>query len=76
MIKVGDIVRTKKGSYDDKTGIRFTARVTQVEEGINTEDHGSIELCMIEATGYEIGELEHYCYFGWQQHFEIIDELE
>jgi hypothetical protein len=74
-IKVGDIVRPRVGSYHYEKGDRWLGRVTRVVEGNNTEDHGAIDMVLLEVQSYylDVGETENYVHYGWWDHLEVVD---
>ena len=76
-IKVGDFVAIKKGSFFHNKGDRFVGKVVSIDlwEGdLSAENHGSIEIQLIECGNYYLspGELEHFSYHGWDQHLELV----
>lgn len=79
-IKVGDLVAIKKGSFFHKRGDRFIGKVVRIDlwEGkeLSAENHGSIEIELIECKKYylPVGELEHYTYHNWDQYLEIVNK--
>lgn len=80
MIKVGDKVKTI-GWFE---GIEATVERVETweEEGPpSVENHGTIFLCVTKITNpktrmswVEIGSQEHFCYYDWQKHLQIIEE--
>ena len=73
-MKVGDRIRTigfNKGLEGIVTGIR---------EGINSENHGTIEIKVERITEPQNfnwlnpGDLEHFSHFGWEKDMEIVGE--
>jgi hypothetical protein len=74
-IKVGDIIKPKVGSYYYNQGDRFLARVTFVEEGEDTENHGTIRMELLECENYylDVGEIESYVHYGWEDNLEVFE---
>lgn len=72
-MKVGDKVRSK-GHFAGIEG-----RVTQVDVGVSTEDHGGIEIRVTKVNSkkynwLKVGDLEHFVHYDWQDSLEIIDD--
>jgi transcription antitermination factor NusG len=63
-IKVGDRVKTVGGFFEGLEGI-----VTRVVEGVDEDEHGTIEVKATKVSHeryhyLEVGELEHFVHFG------------
>lgn len=79
MIKVGDTVAPKKGSYFHKKGDSWTGIVREIslweDDGpLSEENHGSIEIELLTVEKYYLkpGELEHFTFWGWENDLEIV----
>jgi hypothetical protein len=75
-MKVGDLVRFNKNSFFYKKGDRFLGRVTRLTEGVDVENHGTIEVLLLECPKYylSVGEYEHFVHFNWQKDLEIVEQ--
>ena len=80
MIKVGDIVSPKVGSYFHKSGDRWTGIVCEInlwEDGgpPSPENHGTIEIRLLTVENYYLdpGDLEHFAFWGWEDNLEIVN---
>lgn len=73
-MKVGDRIKTV-GFNEGLEGI-----VTQIREGINSENHGTIEVRVERITKPQNfswlnpGDLEHFSHFGWEKDMKIVGE--
>jgi len=72
-IKIGDTIETY-GWLEGITGV-----VTKVTKGYTIEDHGTIEIRVVDVIpgrphliGLEIGDLEHFVYHDWELDLRII----
>jgi len=69
-IKVGDRVTVVGILTNDKSLKKLmdpncTGEVTRIRKGYDIENHGTIEI------KGSLG-IEHFCYFGWEEHLRII----
>lgn len=73
-IKIGDLVTLNKNSFHYKQGDRFIGKVTSIRKGHDIENHGGIEIELVECVNYylPVGEKEHFVYYNWQEDLEII----
>lgn len=77
-IKVGDHVAIKEGSFFHKRGDRFIGKVVKIdlwkEEELSAENHGYIEIELIECESYYLspGEIEHFPYYDCNKHLELV----
>lgn len=73
-MKVGDRIRTI-GFNKGLEGI-----VTNIREGIDTENHGTIEIKVERIavkknfSWLKPGDLEHFSHFGWEKDMKIVGE--
>lgn len=71
--KVGMRVKSK-GTFDGLVGT-----ITRIVPGESVEWHGTIEIVVEENNKPEfwswvnVGDLEHFCHFKWQEYLDIID---
>jgi hypothetical protein len=79
MIKVGDTVTPKKGSFFYKKGHRWVGVVRGINLWEDTgppspENHGNIaiELLTVEKYHLGVGEIEDYSFWGWENELEIV----
>lgn len=80
MLKVGDIVSPKVGSYFHKNGDRWTGIVCKIklweDSGpLSPENHGTIEIRLLTVENYYLdrGDLEHFAFWGWDDNLEIVN---
>jgi len=75
-MRVGNLVRLNKSSAFYKMGDRFLGRVTKIREGVDKENHGSIEVLLLECPNFylSVGETEHFVHYGWEKDLEIVEE--
>lgn len=74
-VKVGDIIKPRVGSYHYEKGDRWLGKVIRVIEGTDTENHGTIDILLLEVENYylDVGEEENYVHYGWMDHLEVVD---
>lgn len=80
MIKVGDIVTPKKGCPAYEEGARWTGEVVEIDlwediGPLTVENHGNIDIKLLTVENYslDVGEEECYCFYGWEEHLDIIE---
>jgi len=81
MIKVGDKVKELPVLPSHKNKKKFVAVVTKVipyNPDNPIEDHGTIEVKILktgtQSSWHNVGDLEHYNHFNWEEYLKILPE--